>query len=139
MDAAETTAEIARTIRLRREQLDMTQTVAAQQAGLSRRTWNEIENGHRRPKPETVTAIETVLSMPAGTLAGLEAAQPTDELVALRRELVDMVNLLGTREELENARLDITRRRLEALQARLKQYEQEAGRARHDARTESDQ
>jgi transcriptional regulator with XRE-family HTH domain len=138
MDPAETSAMIARTIRLRREQLDLNQTTAADQAGLSRRTWNEIENGHRRPKADTLARIEAVLVMPEGSLAALEVVQPTDELMALRRELVDMVQLLSTREELENARLDITRRRLEALQARLKQYEQEASSARQDARTEDD-
>lgn len=82
--------------------------------------------------------IEAVLQMPAGSLAALEVAQPTDELAALRRELIDMINLLTTREELENARLDVTRRRLEALQARLATYEQEAERASHDARPEQD-
>lgn len=137
MDAPDT-ATIARTIRLRREQLGLSRTTAAQDARLSRRTWSEIELGHRRARGETLAQIEAVLQMPAGSLAALEVAQPTDELAALRRELIDMINLLTTREELENARLDVTRRRLEALQARLATYEQEAERASHDARPEQD-
>lgn len=134
MDANETdpTPTIAQTVRTRREQLGITQVAAAEDAGVSRRLWSEIELGRRRGSDETLAAIETVLDIHPGTLSALEVQIGSRDLAAMRRELIDMVNELTTRQQLEDARLDMIRRRFAAVKAQL-EYE-EAKRAAHETR-----
>jgi transcriptional regulator with XRE-family HTH domain len=137
MDDDDGASAIGSEIRRRRNQLGLSQTAAALEADLARRTWMAIEKGRRRANPETLAKIERALQMPAGSLGAFSVVQPTDEMAAIKRNLVEMIDLLGTREELEQARLALAHTRFEAAKAALEKYEQEA-RAAHDARPEAD-
>jgi transcriptional regulator with XRE-family HTH domain len=121
------TSPIGQTIKHQREQLGLTQTAAAQQAGISRRAWSEVELGRRRGSPDTLSKMDLVLQLPSGSLLAMEV-KVVDPLASIRQELIDMVTSLTTREELEQTRLDMTRRRLAILQAQLEQYESAVGR-----------
>ena len=50
-----------RMIKARRRQLDLSQEMAAEKAGISVGTWSLLERGMHRPKPETSKEIERVL------------------------------------------------------------------------------
>jgi transcriptional regulator with XRE-family HTH domain len=113
---------LGQTVRQRRKQLNLTQAQAAELAGIVRRTWAEIELGHRHGNSETLASMEHVLGIPTGSLAALETNPEDDELRAIQRELVGMVRQLTTREELEQARLDMVRRQFEAVKRRLDAY-----------------
>lgn len=128
---------IASEIRRRRNQLQLSQTAAALEADMSRRTWMAIEKGQRRAMPDTLAKIERVLEMPAGSLAAFTVVQPTEEMAAMKRDLVGMIDLLVTREELEQARLALAQTRFDAAKAQLEQYKQET-RTAHDARPQAD-
>jgi transcriptional regulator with XRE-family HTH domain len=114
-------ATIAQTVRQRRQQLRLSQTEAAQQAKLSRRTWCEIENGHRHPSDTTLLAIEDTLKLPSGSLVALALEPADDELAAIRRELIGLVNMLLTKEDMEVARVHLARQRADILEAQLGQ------------------
>jgi transcriptional regulator with XRE-family HTH domain len=120
------TADTAQTVRRRRIQQGLSQIQAAELAGISRQTWGEIERGTKAGSEATLHKVERVLDLPDGSLVALDYRIDDPELVTMRRELVDMVNTLTSRDELEAVRLDITRRRLAALQAELTRLEQAA-------------
>jgi transcriptional regulator with XRE-family HTH domain len=114
-------------MRRRRHQLRLSQEKAAGAAGISRRVWSEIELGQRRGSDESLARIERALDVPAGSLIALGAPPPKDEeLASIRRELVKMIRQLTTRGELEGALVDVSKRRLAALQARIEQFEDTA-------------
>lgn len=129
---------IASEIRRRRNQLQLSQTEAALAADMHRRTWMAIEKGQRPAKPETLAKIERVLEMPAGSLAAFTVVQPTEEMAVMKRDLVEMIDALVTREELEMARLALAETRFEAAKAALEKFKQEARTAHDDARPEAD-
>lgn len=121
---------IGQLVRQRRHQLNLSQAGAAHRAGIARRTWYEIELDHRRGSDLTLTAMEKVLGLEPGTLTALHVAPKDDDLAGIRRELVRLIGQLTTREELEQARLDLLRRQYETVKAQLAQYEA----ALHDPR-----
>lgn len=128
MAASETVGDV---VRRRRQMLGLSQEAAAQAAGVSRRAWSEIEQVKRSGSPATLRAMETALGIPEGSLVAL-LVQPRDpELAAIKAELVDMIRQLMVREDLEEIRLDIVRRRHATIQRRLTELEAAAS-DRHD-------
>jgi transcriptional regulator with XRE-family HTH domain len=122
-------ARIPQAVRERRKQLELSQAQAAKEADVSRRTWSDVETGRRHGNAESLAKIERALKMPAGTLTALDDDPIADECDRIRAELIDMMSSLVTREDLEQTRLDMVRRRHAALTAQLEQYEQEVGHA----------
>lgn len=112
---------IAQVVRQRRTQLGLSQATAAKQAGISRRAWSEIELGQRRGGDETLSKIADVLQLSPGSLVALER-RPNGELAEIRRELISIINLLTTREELEQARVDMLQIRFNTAKAQLDRY-----------------
>ncbi len=137
MDDDDGASAIAAEIRRRRNVLQLSQTAAALKADLARKTWMAIENGKRRASPETLAKIERVLEMPTGSLGAFSVVQPTEEMAAMKRDLLGMIDILVTPEELEQARLALAQARFDVAKAALEQYTQEA-QAAHDARSEAD-
>jgi transcriptional regulator with XRE-family HTH domain len=117
---------IAQTVRQRRRQLGLSQADAAHQAGISRRAWSELENGRRRGSPDTLAKVEAVLQMsPPGVLSALEVRPNGDELAALKRQFIEMINKLTTKEQVEAGMLDLAQRELKSAQDQLDKLRQE--------------
>lgn len=92
---------LAEFVRARRVELDMTQNEAAQRAGVSRRTWAEIERGTRTSSTElTLSQIDQALQIPEGTLFRMTAQSLLNRAEKLRRQAHEMVRSMGI-EELE--------------------------------------
>lgn len=124
---------MARTVRQRRVQLGLSQAAAAEQAGVVRRTWYEVELGHRRGSDGTLERIAAVLKMPPGSLHAIDAAErasggeqrmPSE----LHAELVAMIHDL-TAEEGTQLKRDLLRRRMERLGAELAAMDDEPSHA----------
>jgi transcriptional regulator with XRE-family HTH domain len=110
-------------VRRRRIELGLSQADAAKQAGISRRTWSEIELGHRSGSKETLDAMTAVLQLPDSALEVSVVPLSADaELVALRRQVIEMVGTL-TLEEAKQLRISLLRMQVENLQERLASYE----------------
>jgi transcriptional regulator with XRE-family HTH domain len=124
LDAEITAAEtIARTVRQRRTQLGLTQGEAAGLAGLSRRSWSQIELGRREGRDSTLVAVEEAIQLPAGSLLALRREPRDNELAVLKRQLVDMIHELTSVQLVKQVRADVLRRQLAAIQAELETYE----------------
>lgn len=96
-------------------------------AGISRRTWGQIELGHRVGNKATLYKIAEALQLPPESLwSAVITEDAADDLGEIRRELIAMVKQLTTRDELQDVRLIITRRRLVALQEQLAELERAA-------------
>jgi transcriptional regulator with XRE-family HTH domain len=121
------TSDVADVIRRRRAQLGVSQIEAARMAGISRRTWGQIELGHRVGNKATLYKIAEALQLPPESLwSAVITEDAADDLGEIRRELIAMVKQLTTRDELQDVRLIITRRRLVALQEQLAELERAA-------------
>lgn len=121
---------IGETIRNARVALRLNKSDAAVRAGISRRTWHEIEAGQRPTStPQTLAAIDRVLGFREGTLWGMTAQAADIETQQLLDEAIEIVRQMsGDREQLEafvrsagresvHARLDELERQLAALRA----------------------
>jgi transcriptional regulator with XRE-family HTH domain len=94
-----TASAIGLTIRERRIALDLTKAEAARRAGVSRRTWHEIEDGLRSTSSaETLGLIDQVLGLPDGTLFAMTARSAHDKVEALRAQAIEMVRLMSSDE-----------------------------------------
>ena len=90
---------IGLTIRERRIALDLTKAEAARRAGVSRRTWHEIEDGLRSTSSaETLGQIDQVLDLPEGTLFAMTARSAHDKVEALRTQAIELVRLMSSDE-----------------------------------------
>jgi transcriptional regulator with XRE-family HTH domain len=117
--------EIGKAVRQRRVHLRLSQAAAAQKAGVSRRTWSEIELGHRRCTERTLAGVEMALELPPGALAELRPAPaPVDDVVPLQRRLVELIPTLS-RTELQEVLKDILRRRLAGLESEIQELDEE--------------
>lgn len=86
-------------IRERRIGLDLTKAEAARRAGVSRRTWHEIEDGLRATSSaETLAQIDQVLGFPEGTLFAMTARSAHDRVEALRAQAIEFVRLMSSDE-----------------------------------------
>lgn len=111
---------MARTIRQRRVQLGHSQAHAAEQAGVARRTWYEIELGHRRGSDGTLERMDRVLKLEPGTLRALDVAPAsTDDGLAEERAAVFELILELTAEQVTDLRRHVLRMRVKAMQAEL--------------------
>lgn len=87
---------VGETIREARIALDLNKADAARRAGLSRRTWHEVEEGQRTTTTvETLTQIEDVLGIEPGTLFALTGAPQIARIEQLRGRAVDIVKLMS--------------------------------------------
>lgn len=119
------TESVAQVVRRRRLELGLSQAAAAELAGVSRKTWCDVELGYRRGGDDTLALMTAVLQLPASlTEIAVDIPSPRSgpapELGPLRQEVIDLILLLP-REELEQARVAILRRKVERLQARLEE------------------
>jgi len=79
--------------------MDLTKTEAARRAGVSRRTWHEIEEGQRATSSaETLAQFDQVLGFPEGTLFGMTARSEHLQVESLRQRAIAMVRLMSTDE-----------------------------------------
>lgn len=86
-------------VRERRIALDLTKAEAARRAGVSRRTWHEIEDGQRATSSaETLAQIDQVLDLPEGTLFAMTSRSAHDKIEALRQQAIDLVRLMSSDE-----------------------------------------
>lgn len=115
---------LAQAIRQQRELLGLTQAEAARRAGISRQCWCDTENGRRKGNTDTLLKMDRVLKFTPGSLSAMEHPIPAhrDEYKALQRQLFGMIEQLTSIEELERARVELTRLRLEAVAAELDAY-----------------
>jgi len=61
---------VAKELRKRRIDAELSQDELAQRAGIDRKTINRIENGHFSPTLDTITRLCVVLKITPGTLLG---------------------------------------------------------------------
>lgn len=69
-----------RMIKARRRQLDLSQEMAAEKAGISVGTWSLLERGMHRPKPETSKQIEMVLEWDDSRLQNISVQKEDNTL-----------------------------------------------------------
>lgn len=112
-----------RIVQRRRYQLGLSWREAAALAGISPRTWADIEMGDWRADDDTLAKVEATLQMPPGMFKALEYEVTDPELADIRREMMDMIAELSTRERLGPERLEEIRVRMGELQARLQAAE----------------
>lgn len=123
-------ATIAQTVHHLRKQLRLTQADAAHLAGISRRTWSDVELGVRRSSDATLDKIDVALKQEPGTLRALSSEPSHEDLKAMHRELVDMVAKITDREQLRDVLKFVTQQQLDALKARLAEYDHDSVAAR---------
>lgn len=87
---------VGRTLRARREDLDLTQAALALRAHIEDATLRRIERGVTRPHPDTRRRLESALAWPVGTLDEVEdeAADRMDR--AVRAALQEDPELLAS-------------------------------------------
>lgn len=118
---------IAEMVRGRRRSLGLTQTQAAELAGITRHTWGRVELGHVRGREDTLERMEAALQMRPGILVSLGAMPVGDDLAAIRNKLLDHLRQMNTRPQLERMLRDAVRIRAEELLAELHELEGAAG------------
>lgn len=92
---------IGEQIRDARLRADLTKAEAARRAGVSRRTWHEIEEGTRpASSAETLVQFDQVLGFPEGTLFAMTARSTSIRIEGLRQQAIDLVKLMSS-DELE--------------------------------------
>lgn len=93
-----TTAKaIGETIRDARVRLDMTKAEAARRAGVSRRTWHEVEEGTRpASSAETLALFDQVLGFDEGTLFAMTSRSTNRRIEGLRQQAIDLVKLMSS-------------------------------------------
>lgn len=83
----------------RRIHLDLTKSEAARRAGVSRRTWHEIEDGQRvRSSPQTLALFDQALQLPEGTLYAMTRRSADHRVETLRQRAINLVKLMSTDE-----------------------------------------
>lgn len=86
-------------VRERRVALDITKSEAARRAGVSRRTWHEVEEGLRAHSTAvTLAQFDQALQLPEGTLYAMTARSSNYQIEALRQRAIDLVRLMTTGE-----------------------------------------
>jgi transcriptional regulator with XRE-family HTH domain len=79
--------------------LDITKSEAARRAGVSRRTWHEVEEGLRAHSTAvTLAQFDQALQLPEGTLYAMTARSSNYQIEALRQRAIDLVRLMTTGE-----------------------------------------
>lgn len=92
----ETAQAIGHVIHERRVALDMTKTAAAERAGVSRRTWHEIEAGTRPASTaETLALFDQALQLPIGTLYAMTGKSASARIEDLRRQAIDLIRQMS--------------------------------------------
>lgn len=93
---ADAAKHIGDTIRDARVARDLSKAEAARLAGVSRRTWHEIEEGQRpTPGATTLACFEQVLGIDEGTLYAMTPASVTNRVETLRRQAIEMVKRMS--------------------------------------------
>src|SRR4029453_2636957 len=86
-------------IREARVRLDMTKAEAARRAGVSRRTWHEIEEGTRvASSAETLALFDQVLGFDDGHLFSMTSRSATARIETLRRQGREILKLMSSDE-----------------------------------------
>jgi len=86
-------------VRDRRIELDLSQSEAARRAGVSRRTWCEIEGGQRpRPSALTLNQLDQVLELTEGTLWSMTQQSSVRQADALRQRAINIIKSWTTEE-----------------------------------------
>lgn len=84
-------------IEARRKHLGLTKVDAADIAGVSRRTWNEVEAGARaHPSPATLARMDRALGIREGTLYALSSRSRFDRIEQLRRAAAYLFRTMST-------------------------------------------
>jgi DNA-binding XRE family transcriptional regulator len=87
---------LATYIRRRRIELDITKAEAARRAGVSRRTWHEVEAGDRTTSTAvTLAQFDQALQLPEGTLWRLTASSTLQAADDLKRRAVALVRSMS--------------------------------------------
>lgn len=93
---------LANFVRNRRVELDLTKAEAARRAGVSRRTWNEVEYGHRTTSSAvTLSQFDQALQLKEGTLFAMSADAVLVRVRALRAEMLERVRKMSA-EQMES-------------------------------------
>jgi transcriptional regulator with XRE-family HTH domain len=96
-----TSLSLADFIRNRRVELDITKSEAARRAGVSRRTWHEVEEGIRITSTAvTLAQFDQALQLLPGTLFSLTTRSVNRQAESLRQRAHDLVRAMTT-DELE--------------------------------------
>lgn len=91
-----TAKAIGETIRDARLTKDLSKSEAARRAGVSRRTWHEIEEGTRpASSAETLVLFDQVLGFPDGTLFAMTGRSANAHIEGLRQRAIDLVKLMS--------------------------------------------
>ncbi len=87
---------LAEYIRRRRVELDLTKAEAARRAGVSRRTWHEVEAGDRTTSTAvTLAQFDQALQLPEGTLWRLTASSTVQAAEDLKRRAIALVRSMS--------------------------------------------
>lgn len=79
-------------IRERRITLDISKAEAARRAGVSRRTWHEVEEGTRSNVTQlTLSQIDQALQLEEGTLWAMTAHSGNRQIESLRQRSIDLI------------------------------------------------
>lgn len=88
--------EIGAFIHAKRVGLDLSKSEAASRAGVSRRTWHEIEEGQRPgPSARTLAQLDEVLGLAPGTLFAMSTKGASFEIEQLRQRAAALISTLG--------------------------------------------
>lgn len=95
----ETGVSLGNFIRDRRVALDITKSDAARRAGVSRRTWHEVEEGTRATSTAvTLACFDQALQLPEGTLYAMTARSASQQVETLRHRAIELVRAMTTSE-----------------------------------------
>lgn len=88
--------DIGALIHAQRVRLDLSKSEAASRAGVSRRTWHEIEEGQRPgPTAQTLSLFDQVLELEPGTLFAMSTKGANREIEQLRQRAAALISTLG--------------------------------------------
>lgn len=91
--------ELGRYIAQRRIALDLSKSEAAKRAGVSRRTWHEVEEAQRGSSTAlTLAQFDQALQLPEGTLYAMSSKSAHQQTEALRQRAIALVRSMTTNE-----------------------------------------
>lgn len=115
-------APVAETVRKRRVELDLTKAEAARRAGVSRRTWTEVESGARTTSSAvTLAQFDQALQLPEGTLWRLTAESALQVAQDLKRRAHAIVEAMSV----EDIDYFVTRHGADTIAQRLDEMAEE--------------
>lgn len=92
--------DLPRFIRERRVALDLSQAEAARRAGVSRRTWAEVESGVRTTSTAlTLAQFDQALQLPEGTIWRMTAAHAVNRAEHVKKQVMDLVRTMSLEEQ----------------------------------------